>query len=493
MSTVRPTLASIVATLGPASDSPEMLVKLIDAGVSVFRLNFSHGSESEHQQRVEMIRATADLAGLPIAILGDLPGPKIRVGACAPEGVMLEPGQDVLIDPGASTCASGKTPVLSCLLESIGRDVLAGQKVLINDGAIRLLALERAPGDPERALRARVVVGGLVTKGKGINLPQSDLHVSAISDRDWAWARWAVKNELDFLALSFVRSADEVRKLKAEVGTMPVVSKIETPQAVARMDEIIAASDAIMVARGDLGVEMEVFSVPVVQKKLVRAAAAQGKPCIVATQMLESMVTSSVPTRAEASDVANAIFDGADAVMLSAETAVGKHPALVVDTMRRIIASAEAEMTPRLLMKPSPPSQVISTGYRTAALAHGAWYVARDVDAKLIVCWSQTGGLARYLSQMGLAAPVIAFSSSLSETRRMALLRGVTALCQAPPADGKLSTWNERVDEEIVRRGWAKPGDAVVLIAGRPMGQSKPANTLAVHYVGQRETGFSPH
>ena len=511
MGTPRPNLATIIATLGPASDAPEVVLRLIEAGVGVFRLNFSHGTEAEHAKRVETVRAAARLAGLPIAILGDLQGPKIRIGACPEAGITLEPGQDVLINPAlaCSAVAPSGMAMLSCTLSGIGEDVLPGQRVLINDGAVRLLAMEGAPGDPEGALRARVVVGGLVTSKKGLNLPQSELRVPAMTERDWKWVEWGVGAGVDFLALSFVRTAAEVRALKARLETMcsakqdvtdagasagiPVVAKIETPQAVARMREIVGAADAIMVARGDLGVEMDIAQVPIVQKELVRTAASYGKPCIVATQMLETMCSATLPTRAEASDVANAIFDGADAVMLSGETAVGKHPALVVETMRRIVSAAETMMAPRLLMRPTPPAEVIQTGYRTAALAHGAWYVARDVGARLVVCWSQSGGLARYLSQMGLAVPVIAYSSSEVQTRRMALLRGVTPVCEAPPADARLSTWNKSVDAMLIARGWANRGDAVVLIAGRPLGKSKPTNTLAVHYVGEESAGFMAH
>ncbi|MGH7131456.1 MAG: pyruvate kinase [Phycisphaerales bacterium] len=509
MGTPRPTLATIIATLGPASDAPEVVLRLIEAGVGVFRLNLSHGTEADHARRVEVVRGAAEAAELPIAVLGDLPGPKIRIGACPEAGVELEAGQDVLIDPDLGCSIAGATARLSCTLGSIGSDVQPGQKVLINDGAVRLLAIDRLPDDPARALRARVVTGGLVTSKKGLNLPQSELHVSAMSERDWKLVEWAVGAGVDYLAMSFVRSAVEIGEVKARLETMcstqrgatdeggsaaiPVVAKIETPQAVARMREIVGAADAIMVARGDLGVEMDIAQVPLIQKELIRTAASYGKPCIVATQMLETMCAAPLPTRAEASDVANAILDGADAVMLSGETAVGKHPVLVVETMRRIVMAAEERMAARLLMRPSPPAEVIQTGYRTAALAHGAWYVARDVGARLVVCWSQSGGLARYLSQMGFAVPVVAYSSSAVQTRRMALLRGVTPVCEAPPADARLSSWNKSVDAMLIARGWANKGDAVVLIAGRPLGKSKPTNTLAVHYVGEESAGFMAH
>ncbi len=513
MSTERPTLASIIATLGPASDSPETVRRLIQAGVSVFRLNFSHGNFDQHLARLQTVRKAAKELGTPTAVLGDLQGPKIRVGDVL-AAVTVEPGMDVLfyhVSPtqgGAAPKVDPHTRALPSVYEGLADEVKPGQRVLINDGAIRLLAIEPARGDPPGTLRCRVIVGGEVTGGKGINLPESDVRAPALTEKDWACVEWAVSNGLDFLALSFVRRAEEVLELrkaltgmcpvdfaveKTGAGAMiPVVAKIEKPQAVEEIDEIVEAADAIMVARGDLGVEMDLARVPVVQRRLIAKADEWGKPCIVATQMLETMITNPSPTRAEASDVAHAIFDGADAVMLSGETAVGKNPVLVVETMRRIVAAAEEEIG-KGIEAPSPPRKLIESRYRTAALAHGAWYIARDLGAKLIVCWSQRGGSARYLSQNGLAIPIIAYSSDERETRRMALLKGVTAVHAQPPASGSLAEWNERADNDLVARGWAKPGDPVLMVAGRPLGQAGATNTVAVHYVGNAFTGFRQH
>ncbi|MBL0871375.1 MAG: pyruvate kinase [Phycisphaerales bacterium] len=504
------TLTSIVATVGPASDSPEMLQKLIDAGVSVFRLNFSHGTLDDHLRRLSAIREAAKRAGLPIAVLGDLCGPKIRVGQVPEPGIELLAGQDVILDPSARVARvvnnGDVQAVLPVSLPQIARDTKPGQRVLINDGAIRMLAIESDAWD-EGTLRCRVTVGGLVTTKKGINLPQTELSVPAITERDWECVRWAVQHGLDYLALSFVRKAEEVLELKAKLAELcavghegdttgegkqiPVVSKIEKPEALTNLERIVQASDAIMVARGDLGVEMDIAQVPATQKRLIDMADAWGKPCIVATQMLESMTSSAIPTRAEASDVAAAVFDGADAVMLSAETASGKHPSLVVETMRRIIEASETYLR-TLPHAPSPPRSVVQTGYRTAALAHGAWHVARDVNAKLIICWSQHGGAARYLSQTGFRIPIIAYSSSQRQTRRMALLKGVRALHMpiAPSEKLSLAAWNERVDTQLLELGWATPGDAVILVAGEPLGVQGATNTLAVHFVGNPQTGF---
>ncbi len=512
----RPTMTAIVATLGPASESPEMVKKLILSGVSVFRLNFSHGVLEKHGERLRVVRAVSRELGAPVAVLGDLQGPKIRVGIVPAEGVRLEAGEDVLFDvssadaEGASAVPTGgTTKVLPCEYEAIVGDVQTGHRVLVNDGAIRLLAVDRLSDDPAWVLRCRVLVGGLVTSRKGINLPDSNVRAPAISERDWECVQWSVQHGLDYLALSFVRRAEEVTTLRKALAGMcsvdhgvesasgqgamiPVVAKIEKPQAVENIDAILDAADAIMVARGDLGVEMELSQVPIVQRLLLEKAGEWGKPCIVATQMLETMIENASPTRAEVSDVAHAVFDGADAVMLSAETAVGKHPLLAVEIMRRTIEAAEARVAPTLT-RPSPPARLVQSRYRTAALAHGAWHIAHDLGAKLVVCWSQHGGAARYLSQNGFPFPIVAYSSDERETRRMALLRGVTAIYSPVPTGGSLGAWNEQVDAALIERGWVSAGDPIVLIAGRPLGHAGAANTVAVHYVGNTFTGFRQH
>lgn len=513
-----PTLSKIVATIGPASDSPEMVERLIHAGVGIFRVNFSHGAFDDHAKRVATIREVARRLEQPVGILGDLQGPKIRIGeldpAAAPSGIDIAPGRDVLLIPSgpAFDAARQARPAGVDLLPSdypLARDVEPGHRVLINDGLLRLLALEREPADPPDALRCRVLVGGTVTSRKGINLPDSDVRDDAITEQDWQCVEWAVSQGLDFLALSFVRRADEVKKLKAALASMcpvdhakdpsgagaaiPVVSKIEKPQALADLDAIVEASDAIMVARGDLGVEMDIAEVPIVQKRLLEKCDEWGKPCIVATQMLESMITASTPTRAEATDVANAILDGADAVMLSAETATGRHPTLVVETMRRIAAAAETRIAERCAA-PSPSARLRQSHYRTAALAHGAWHVAMDLGAKLVVCWSQRGGTARYLSQTGLPIPIVAYSSDEREVRRMALLRGVTPRLMPLPArrEPTLAWFNLEADMDLLELGWVEKNDPIVLVAGAPIGRQGSTNALAVHSVGNPITGFMP-
>lgn len=502
-----PVLASIVATIGPASESPEVVRRLINAGVCVFRFNFSHGSFDDHARRLRTVREAADSLGVAVACLGDLQGPKIRVGRI-PEGVGepsrsgggsvdVRPGQDVILSRSVELALvrptdAGPEPVLPVTYAPLVDEVRVGHKVLINDGAIRMLAVDHDATKGE--LRCRVVVGGRITSGKGINLPQSTLSVPAVTEHDWACVEWALAHDLDYLALSFVRRASEVLSLKEHLDDaarrgkpwIPVVAKIEMPAAVADLDAIVDASDAIMVARGDLGVEMDLAQVPVIQKRILRVCAEYGKPCIVATQMLETMIDNAIPTRAEASDVANAVLDGADAVMLSAETATGKHPALVVETMARIIAAAEG------LLRECPadhhaPSRLAAAHRGTAALARGAFGVARDLGAVAVGCWSENAGTARYLSQNRFPVPVLACSSDVRACRRMALYRGVIPLHMTPP--GTLSEWNSVMDRGLIARALAEPGDAVVLLAGRPLGQAKKTNTLTIHKVGE-PTGF---
>jgi len=491
--THRPSLTKVVATLGPATDDDHCIRRLIENGASVFRLNFSHGNEDDQRRRLEQIRRVSEQLDAPVAVLGDLPGPKIRVSEVGGDGIELTAGQDFWFRRGVKVAEPADEPVFGCTYESIVDEVEAGHRVLINDGAIRALVTETTDG----AVRCRVITGGRVTTGKGVNLPDSDISAPAITERDWRWVRFAVENGLDYLALSFVRRADEVRELKAAlerwceggkcgtplsgfetVSTIPVIAKIEKPQAVKHIDEILEEAAGIMVARGDLGVEMDLAQVPIIQKLLIAKAREYGKPCIVATQMLETMIERPTPTRAEASDVANAIFDRTDAVMLSGETAVGRFPHLAVETMRRIALATEERLR-ELPAVSTPSTKPREEQSRTNALAHGAWHIANDLNAKLVVAWSENGGSARLLSRIGLHIPIIAFSSSESAVRRMALLYGVTpVLARELPLHR--SDFGLMIDRVVIERGWAAPGDTVVAIAGKPFGKPGVVNTVAV-------------
>lgn len=485
-------LTRIVATIGPASDTNESMSRLVAAGARVLRLNFSHGELDDHLRRLRTAREVERRLGRPLAVLGDLQGPKIRVGKVAGDGIMAETGMLVEFHRGsfeATPPGAGERVRFGSTFERLVDDVRPGQRLLVNDGAVRMLVVEQESDH----IVCTVTHGGRITSSKGINLPDSDLAVQALTPRDAEHARWAVRQGVDLLALSFVRSAKDVNDLRKVIReeapgeqTIPIVSKIEVPQAIDRIDEILDASEAMMVARGDLGVEMDIAEVPILQKKLIAKARHHGKPVIVATQMLESMIESPSPTRAEAGDVASAIFDQVDATMLSGETAVGAWPALTVAQMRRITQNAERFVR-------SGPSQSMAPGrlqenrHPTAALAHGVWTVARDAGAAAVVVWSETGGGALYLSRHDFGVPIIAVTSDIKAARRMALLRGVVPFRMDAPE--VFDDFTGAVDKLLLARRIAKRGEPVIVVAGLPLGAPRVTNQLAIHTVAQSGTG----
>jgi len=356
---------------------------------------------------------------------------------------------------------------------------------------VRMLVTSEGEG----RVHCQVTVGGLITSGKGINLPETNLSAPAVADHDWEICQWAVAHDLDFIAMSFVRRADEVRDLRRRLegicaidkGTaersgsrIPIVAKVEKPQAVANIAEIAEAADVVMVARGDLGVEMDIAQTPVAQKQIIEACKRAGTSVIVATQMLETMITSSSPTRAEASDVANAVFDGADAVMLSGETAVGTHPDLVVDTMTRIIRAAEDRLA-ALPQRATPPAMFAQQKSRVAAIAHGAWHIASDFGAEMVVCWSQQGTSARFLSQNNFRIPIVSYSSDERFTRRMAILGGVSPFRRDPP--GGFSEFVKLVEADLLEIGWVRPGTKIVILGGEPFGKPHSTSSVVAHVV----------
>ncbi len=484
----------ILATVGPSSQSVEVLERLIEEGVRVFRLNFSHGSFESFAAMLANIRKAEEAVGQPVAVLGDLCGPKIRVGKVAEGGIELQPGQHVVFqrqDIVAQPVSDPTEPVVfSTTFPPLIDDVQPGQRLLVDDGNVRMLVLDHVGEGEDRKLVCSVTVGGLVTTRKGINLPDTDLNVPSITDYDWQCAAWAIENEVDYLALSFVRQASDVNELKrylhanrkADGRAIPVIAKIEMPQAIRHLEAIVREADGVMVARGDLGVEMDLAQVPIIQKQIIRLAHDYGKPVIVATQMLQSMIDAPTPTRAEVSDVANAIYDGADAVMLSGETAVGKYPVQAVHTMARIAVATEADMRANSSDWDRPPRKLQETRYRTAALAHGVSVVVRDLDAKLVITWSQNAGGARYLSQNRLHVPIIAASSNPAALRHMCLMFGVCPIALKPPADAE--QFIALMDQVILDRAWANPGDAAVYVMGETLGISGITNKLQIHYIG---------
>ncbi|MEM9881631.1 MAG: pyruvate kinase, partial [Planctomycetota bacterium] len=453
-------LTKILATVGPACRDAATLTRMIEEGARAFRVNFSHGDFPDFQASVDAIRAASAAAGITVGILGDLSGPKIRVTKVAGGSLELAVGDHVEFTQRDVTAhrypETGVVTVGTTYPEMVD-DVEPGQRLLVNDGAIRMLVTDkvtaddpetgnRRPSDPR--LICRVTEGGTLSDKKGVNLPDTHVSAPALTDWDEECAAWAVEAGLDFLALSFVRKADDVRQLNDLLlrlgrdnrslrshSRLPIVSKLEKPQAIDELDAILEETDAVMVARGDLGVEMDLARVPVIQKQIIRKAHDYGRPVVVATQMLESMIESFTPTRAEVSDVANAILDGTDAIMLSGETAVGKHPIQAVHTMARTAAIAEAYDAERRAGTTKPPEHLRDSKYRTAALAHGVSTIVNDLHPAFVVTWSELGGGARYLSQNRLRTPIIAISSRDAALRQMALLFGVHTVHMDRPKD----------------------------------------------------------
>ena len=494
----------IVATLGPASATPEAIEALVREGARVLRINFSHGEQADHARLLEAAREAGRRSGRHLGVLGDLGGPKIRVGEVAAPGLELAAGDAVLFASDAraaevdtEACRRLKArAILGTTLPQLVDAVLPGHQLLINDGAVRLACTGHVQEAGQRLMRCEVTVPGRVTTRKGINAPDSELNVPSLTDRDRLCARWAVEQELDFLALSFVRRTSDLmelrhflRELQPNGHRMPIIAKIEKPQALRELDAICEQADALMVARGDLGVEMELAQVPVIQKQVIAKAHHHGKPVIVATQMLETMIENEHPTRAEVSDIANAIYDGADAVMLSGETSVGRNPPRVVQVMRRIsqitqedLASPEGRGRAGLIRQ--PPGRLQETRYRTAALAHGVSTIVNDLGAVLIVTWSQNGGTARYLSQNRIGAPIVACSSDAHSLRRMSLLNAVYPVHMERPAS--VEQFVTAADKLVRERRWASLGDRLVIVAGEPIGAPKVTNVIRIHIVGDR-------
>ena len=473
---------AIIATIGPASNDVRTLERMFEVGVNVVRLNFSHGDEHGHAETLKAVREAARRRDVPVAVLGDLPGPKIRLIEVDGEGLELLAGEEATF---VRTCARILGPhELCCTMSEMVDWVQPGQRVLINDGQIRLEAIRTE----EDAVVCRVVVGGRITTGKGVNLPDTDLDIALPTPRDREMAAWAIEHDIDWLAMSFVRDASDIRELDSwlrecagvDARPIPIIAKMEVPSAIAHAAEIAAAADAMMVARGDLGVELDLAEVPAVQKHLMSICRDFDLPCIVATQMLESMIESPVPTRAEASDVANAVFDGADAVMLSGETAVGAYPIDTVEIMNRITCTTEAAMRTMQLVSGGdlemPRERAISG---ETALTHGVWSAAIDSQARCIIVRSHTGGWARRLSRNNVLIPVLALTDDERIVRRMLLYRGVTPVYVADLPDGPM-LW-ELAEREVRERRWAEDGDHVVLVTGSPVRPGDASASVVVH------------
>jgi pyruvate kinase len=470
----------IVCTVGPASTEPSMLAAMIEAGMDVARLNFSHGDHDGHRAMIERLRSVAARTDHPLAILADLQGPKIRVEGLGDAGMDLAVDAELDltgVDSGAE--ADGAVPLLVVSYPGFQDDVAPGMDVLLDDGHMTLTVTAVSA----RRVRCRVVHGGLLKPRKGVNLPGAVLSVPALTDKDAADLAFAVAAGVDFVALSFVQRAADVAEVKRRIealgGDVPVIAKIEKPQAVAAIDEILEVADGIMVARGDLGVEVPPEEVPRLQKQLITKAVRRGVPVITATQMLESMVASPRPTRAEASDVANAVLDATDAVMLSGETAAGDYPLEAVQMMARIVTLTEQDLEPRwdLLRRDR------AVGYPAElAVGYSACHAAEMTRARAIVCLTGSGATARTVARFRPLTPMLALTASERTRRRLSLLWGVRAI---PVAD--LGDDIEAAVAEVGRRlretGAAAPGDRVVLTAGLPFGARRTTNTLRIEVV----------
>ena len=465
--------AKIVATLGPATSSYDNIRAIIDAGVDVARMNLSHGSYEVHEGVYANVRKAADDAGKPVAVLVDLQGPKIRLGKFEAGPYELAEGDIFKI---TTEDIIGTKEISSTTFKGLPQDVKPGDYLLIDDGKVRV----RVVSVDGPVVTTEVIVAGPVSNNKGINLPGVAVNVPALSEKDEADLRWGLKLGADLIALSFVRNAadiERVHEIMAEEGRkVPVVAKIEKPQAVEALEGIIEAFDAIMVARGDLGVELPLEAVPIVQKRAVELARRAAKPVIVATQMLESMISSPVPTRAETSDVANAVLDGADAVMLSGETSVGEYPAITVQTMARIVTSTEEHGLERI--------QPLGTRPRTqsGAITLAAVEVADFVEAKFLCVFTESGESARRMSRLRNKIPILAFTPEESVRRRMSLFWGVESFVV-----GRVTHTDQmvaQVDEALKSTGRAVDGDKVIIISGSPPGIPGTTNDIRVHKVG---------
>ena len=463
-------LTKIVATWGPAVASEERLRELIVAGVDVFRLNFSHGTKEEFGRAVPLIRSLADAAGRQVALLQDIQGPRIRTGLL-PEGqpVMLETGSAVTITTGQEL---GSAERICIMYPALAADVRPGHRILISDGTILLNAESTGGGEVE----ATVVHGGLLGEHKGVNLPDSAVSADPLTPKDRDDLAFGASLDVDYIALSFVRRADDVlacRRVVRELGAdTPIVSKIEHPQAIANLEEILDASDGVMVARGDLGVEVSPERVPLLQKQIIKRANEIGLPVITATQMLESMVERPVPTRAEASDIANAILDGTDALMLSAETAVGGYPTQAVETMARIAREVEsAGASPVRIQHDEQPYHI----------AGAARELATDLSARALLVFTRSGKTAETLSAHRPEMPIYALTPDPRAARRLALWYGVWPIVS--PVTEDIEAMFELGISELRGRGAVVPGDLVVLFGSAPVRVGEPPNLINVRTV----------
>jgi len=472
--------AKIVCTLGPAVESIEKITELIDAGMNMARLNLSHGSHDEHQKRLDLVRAAAKKANKAVAILVDLQGPKIRLGKFSSGPHELSRGDTFTI---TTDDIAGTKDKVSTTYKGLPGDCKAGDAIMIDDGKVSVQVVQVKGND----VITKVIQPGMVSNNKGINLPGVAVSLPALSEKDIADLRWGLKAGVDFIALSFVRNAADIKdihKIMDEVGVkVPVIAKIEKPQAVENLQEIVDAFDGIMVARGDLGVELPIEDVPMVQKRCITMARESAKPVIVATQMLDSMMSNSQPTRAEATDCANAVLDGADALMLSGETSVGDFPIDTVKVMARII-----ERTEEVALDQIPPLKH-SPATKAGAITKAATEVGLTVGAKFLVAFTQSGDSARRMSRLRSPIPMLALTPEIGTYNRLALSWGVESLLTATV--NHTDEMVMQVDTILIESKRVKIGDLVLIVAGSPPGIPGSINAMRVHKIGDAVSGVA--
>jgi len=468
--------SKIICTLGPASDSDEMIERLMRAGMDAARLNFSHGTRAEHARSIAGVRAASGRLKKPIAILADLPGPKIRTGALAGGGpVVLRAGQRFTI---TTEELPGTSSVVGTTYKGLPREVRRGDRILLADGLIEL----RVRATHRRSISCEVVNGGELGEHKGINLPGVSLRLSAVTPKDREDLAFALRHGVNYIAVSFVRRAEDVLAAQALIRCArkdtPVIAKLEKPAAIENLDAILRVADGVMVARGDLGVEMNPEVVPVVQKEIITRARDARRPVITATQMLESMTQNPRPTRAEASDVANAVFDGSDALMLSAETASGRYPVESVEMMDRIIREAEASVTH--FPRPRRPTQLDVAETACELICHAS----EELAMKVVALFTESGSTARLVSKYRPRPPIIAFSPDPETRRRLSLLWGVV-----PRTIGRVRNIDELAaitEKRLLEEKLVRLGDVVGIVAGTPLGIRGTTNFMKFHVVGTR-------
>jgi pyruvate kinase len=465
--------AKIVATLGPASSNPDMLAKLFRAGADVFRINMSHTSQDRMRELVAMIRALEKDNDRPIGILVDLQGPKLRLGTFNGGSVELHKGDTFTLD--TETAPGDKTRVLLPHPE-IFVATKPGHTLLLDDGKVRLTVLEA----DAKHIATRVEVGGRLSDRKGVSVPDSTIPFSALAEKDRSDLEAALEAGIDWVALSFIQRPEDIAEAKKITrGRAAVMAKIEKPQAVTRLAEIMDLADALMVARGDLGVEMPLERVPGVQKQMTRQGRWAGKPVVVATQMLESMINSPVPTRAEVSDVATAIFEGADAVMLSAESAAGQYPAEAVAMMNRIAEEVEHDPTYRSIVT-AQRAEPEATG--ADAIADAARQIAETLDLSAIICWTSSGSTGLRVARERPKSPIVALSPNMTTGRKLSLVWGVHCVVTEDAHD--LDDMVNRASRIAFKEGFAKAGERVIVVAGVPLGTPGATNMLRIAFVG---------